>query len=132
MDEPDAHIHESRKKKLYDMLLDYTDYDRQVVLTTHSPSLAQVSNYNQLIMLEENSGEAKTISTEKINKIQKLTSDIWNVVEQNLFFKSTKPLILFEGKTDVKYVKKAFEIFSQKDCKYRNLDFDIIVAAIII
>jgi predicted ATP-dependent endonuclease of OLD family len=51
MDEPDAHIHEGYKKNIYNEIKTYAeDFGRQVVLTTHSPTLAYNTNENMILL----------------------------------------------------------------------------------
>jgi len=125
-DEPDAHIHEGRKKDLYNMMFDYKSYNRQIVMTTHSPTVAQNANAHELIMLEASNGNVTVIPAEKFEKVKQLTSDTWSISEQTLFFNSTKPLILVEGQGDVAYIKKAIQLLSSIKQKYSSLDIEIL------
>lgn len=125
-DEPDAHIHEGRKKDLYNMMFEYASFNRQIVLTTHSPTIAQNANSHELIMLEATGDHIIIVPSEKLEKIKQLTSDTWTISEQTLFFNSTKPLLLVEGQGDVAYIKKAIHLLSVIDRKYSLLDIEIL------
>lgn len=47
MDEPDAHLHEGRKPALCNMMREYPN--RQIVIATHSPIMAQIANEKECI-----------------------------------------------------------------------------------
>lgn len=97
-DEPDSHIHESRKKELFDMMKHYCQFGRQIILTSHSPTLANVYNTEGRIMLKRDAeGNVKRIPFEDVKAVEMLTDGQWSAVEQNIFFSSDKPLILTEG-----------------------------------
>ena len=124
MDEPDAHIHEAGKKLLCDLFENYSNkYNRQIIVTTHSPTLTHCIKDNHIIMLERSSGCSSIIDVDRKTKIKKLTGGIWSEVQQNIFLDSTIPLLLFEGVGDINYVKKAIELFKDEFPKLNNLDF---------
>lgn len=126
LDEPDAHINEGRKQTLYRMFSEYDN--RQIVLTSHSPTMVFSASPNQLVMLETEESAAKIMSHEKIEMIQRLAADNTTVIEQSMIFKSTAPLIVFEGKTDILYVKRALELLKQKYHLYKHIDVNFISA----
>ena len=80
LDEPDAHIHEGRKQELYNLFSEYCKYDRQIVVATHSPIIAQLSNEKELIMLEQEDGKATLLTDDKIDKIKRLSGTSWAVM----------------------------------------------------
>lgn len=125
-DEPDAHIHEGRKRALYEMLIEYVSFNRQIVMTTHSPTMAQIADSCQLIMLNASDGHIEIVSSDKIEKVKCLTSDIWTISEQTLFFNSDKPLLLVEGKSDTAYIKQAIKLLSVVETKYSRIDMDVL------
>ena len=124
LDEPDANIHEERKRKLYDLLRN-TD-NRDVVMTTHSPIIAKMASKNELIYLKSRHGKVEQIETEKLDLIKKLASNEWNIMEAGVFLNSEKPLVLFEGKSDIIYVKKAIELLKPDNPKYEKINIDIL------
>ena len=64
MDEPDAHLHEGRKPALCNMMREYPN--RQIVIATHSPIMAQIANEKELLMLELENGKSTILTDEKI------------------------------------------------------------------
>ena len=124
LDEPDANIHEARKSKLYKLLKEYPN--RQIVMTTHSPIIAKIASENELIYLESRNGIVSEISTDRLNLVKKLASDEWNIMEASVFLNSEKPLVLFEGKTDIDFVRRAIELLKEDEPKYEKIDVDFL------
>ena len=124
MDEPDAHINEGRKSILYNMLREYTN--RQIVLTTHSPSLVHIAPRDKQVVLETIDGFSKVMENEKLATLQLLTPHGITVVEQNIMFNSNRPLLLFEGKTDIMYIKHAISLLSQEYDEYNKIALDFL------
>ena len=127
-DEPDANIHEGRKQQLYNLFTKYCKFDRQMVVATHSPILAQLAKDKELIMLELEDDKSTILTDEKIEKIKRLSETSWDVIVQGMMLKSNKPLVVFEGKTDVMYVKRALELLKQTMPRYSTIDIDFLNA----
>lgn len=89
MDEPDAHLHEIRKKNLYSMMGEY--HNRQIVIATHSPTFIDIAERNQvkLLKLDEN-GSAMLYEEEKLEAIRNLTGSRINAFLE-------KPVLYCEG-----------------------------------
>lgn len=127
LDEPDANVHESRKVYLYHQIKKYaSDYSRQIIMTTHSPIIAKMASKNELIYLESKKGKVEEIETEKLDLIKNLASNEWNIMEAGVFLNSGKPLVLFEGKSDIIYVKKTIELLKPDNPKYEKINIDIL------
>lgn len=89
-DEPDAYINESKKKTLYDMFQEYNN--RQIVVSTHSPTLVDMANKNEIVMLRtKKNGNTEIFHGDKLEKIRCLTGSRFNA-----FFE--KPILYCEGK----------------------------------
>ena len=127
-DEPDANIHEGRKQQLYNLFSEYCKFDRQMIVATHSPILAQLANEKELLMLELDEGKSTILTDEKIEKIKKLSGTSWDVIGQGMMLKSNRPLVVFEGKTDVKYVKRAIDLLKNDNPSYDQLQVDFMSA----
>lgn len=127
-DEPDANIHEGRKQQIYNLFAEYCKFDRQMVVATHSPILAQLANEKELLMLELDEGKSTILTDEKIEKIKKLSGTSWDVIGQGMMLRSSRPLVVFEGKTDVMYVKRAFEMLKSRSDDYATLNVDFLNA----
>jgi len=126
MDEPDAHLHESRKPLLCEMMREYPN--RQIIVATHSPVMGQLAKDDELLLLDNVDGKSTVFDEEKIQKIKRLTGTTWDVIGQGLMLKSKRPLVVFEGKTDVMYAKRALELLRQTTPKYAALNVDFLNA----
>lgn len=119
-DEPDAHIHISRKSELADIFERYKN--RENVITTHSPTMA-VSFSTHLVGLGVEQGYIKKIDNEKEEIVARITGEMWNAHEQNMFLASNKPMtLLVEGKTDKIHIEEAYKHLRQN---FPDLDFDV-------
>lgn len=121
-DEPDAHIHISRKEELKKLLSKFSH--RENIVTTHSPTLAMCFDDCNIESLGKNErGDIIRIERSKQQLISHLTNGLWNAQEQNMFLASNKNVILLvEGKTDKQHIEEAYNHL-KKD--YPELDFDI-------
>ena len=118
LDEPDAHIHINNKDKITAILEPYK-INRQIVITTHSPTVTKAIENEELFMMDD--GEIIERREQKI--IENLTSEFWNKHQQSTFLSSNKKLILLvEGKHDKIHIRTAFEKLSSE---FTSLDFDI-------
>lgn len=123
-DEPDSHIHISRKGEINKLIKKYSN--RQHIITTHSPTLAKtffdpLEHLNYLA--KDDAGNVIKIEKDKCDLNAELTDNIWNISDQNTFLASTKPItLLVEGKTDKIHIEEAFRRVKND---YQELDFDI-------
>lgn len=121
LDEPDAHIHESRKADLIKLLQEYTASGRAIIMTTHSAKIADLLESENIIMLDRDErGNAKVEDKTKQELRNKLLSGSWNLMQQQFFANSSRPLLLVEGLSDVKYIKKAIELLDKE--LYQKMD----------
>lgn len=120
LDEPDAHIHLSNKIQIKNVFKEYLD-TRQVILTTHSPTLTDTLDDDSLYML--NSG--KLIPGKKQEILENVSGEFWNKFQQNSFIASKKPIILLvEGKHDKEHITNAFEAIGGE---FKDLDFQCFI-----
>lgn len=119
LDEPDAHIHLSKKRKIVEDLMLYNNI-KHILITSHSPTMCKyVGKYNPHSIIMLDGGEKKTISN--LFEAGRLMSDNDEIF--NLLF-TTKHLVLTEGKTDCKYIKKAIELFKNDyNVLYNDIEF---------
>jgi len=115
LDEPDAHIHLSNKMQIKKVLEEY-EQNRQVIITTHSPTLTKAIPKEGVYCLEK--GKVKEFKD--IVEVTKYLADQGDIYKL-LFSKSN--ILIVEGKTDDKYIKKAIELYKDE---FPNLDFQIL------
>jgi predicted ATP-dependent endonuclease of OLD family len=121
-DEPDAHIHISRKAGLKEIISLYNN--RENIITTHSPTLVMCFDNSHLLGLGlDTNGHTISIDKDKVNIIARITEGMWSAHEQNAFLASNKPItLLVEGKTDKIHLESAFKHLRSS---YPQLDFDV-------
>lgn len=117
MDEPDSHIHISRKGELREMF-DHMSH-RSNIITSHSPTLTasfEEKTKGAIIMLDkEEDGKTKVIDKDIVNLVEKLTSGIWTSQKQNLFLSSHDDILIVEGPTDETFISAALKYFKIKE-----------------
>ncbi len=120
-DEPDSHIHISRKAELKDVFDKYPN--RESIITTHSPTLAIIFEGHIEGLSIDEKGHAIIIDNEKAKLVSSITEGMWNVHEQNMFLSSDKPItLLVEGQTDKMHICAAYKALENN---YPNLQFDV-------
>lgn len=113
MDEPDAHLHVAAKDSFYNLAKQSSLDRRSIVITTHSPTLTNCADDKHIVMLTKGSnGNCEIVNSDRKECVKKLTNGLWTADETHIFFASSKPLILVEGKGDVAYIKSAIKILN--------------------
>lgn len=120
-DEPDAHIHIANKKLIPEMLKEY-EGKREVILTTHSPTLAHSFDMKHLAYVED--GQINQNYNEKSSILDNLSNGLMGISEQQIFLQSNKDILIVEGKTDEIYISTALNILKKDNPEYQDLDFN--------
>lgn len=124
MDEPDSHIHISRKSELNEMFNSMTH--RSNLITSHSPTLTARFKSDSIIMLDRKSdGIVEIIDKKNVDLVSRLTEGIWTALRQNIFLASHDDIILVEGASDIVFIKAALAYFKSHG-KYPDLSFEFI------
>ncbi len=115
LDEPDAHVHESKKLELFDRIASSVDFGCTTVMTTHSVALIEHVPACNLVCFE--------ISQGNIQVRQDVDFDILaNLTDSRLSFFSTLPIMLFEGKSDIYLLLNAMSAMQRfVPTKYANV-----------
>lgn len=92
LDEPDANIHEERKRKLYNLLNE--TQNRNIIMTTHSPTFVEIAEEEQLFVLKKDG--TKCVYENDLDKIEQIRLLTGNRI--NIF--SDKPVLYCEGATN--------------------------------
>lgn len=114
LDEPDAHVHIENKKKILDTI---TQFNGQTVLTTHSPVMCNLITEAKNIKLLK---DGESVDTSKLEQLKKLSGNELQYYE-GAFVLSSKKILVTEGIYDIRYLRKAIEVFEKKDPKYGKL-----------
>lgn len=111
IDEPDAFLHRGLQLKLRDVLYDISN-KHQVIVTTHSPEFIDSSSLKNVILLDQEIGEAKFYSRTKtnINPINTISIDL---SREDGARKIREYLGLEEDKTDL---LDNYNLFVEGDC----------------
>lgn len=118
LDEPDAHIHINNKEQIIKLIEPFKG-NRQVILTTHSPTVTKSISNDELFMMDNGS----LIDKKEQEILDHLTGDFWNRHQQSSFLSSDKKVILLvEGKHDKIHLNNAFA--KLKD-EFDDLDFEV-------
>lgn len=118
LDEPDAHIHINNKERIIKLIEPFKG-NRQIILTTHSPTVTKSISNDELFMMDN----GELIDKQEQEILDHLTGDFWNRHKQSSFLSSDKKIILLvEGKHDKTHLDNAFEKLKNN---FPELDFDI-------
>lgn len=127
LDEPDSHVHVTRKQELAKLFLDTAN--RNNLITSHSPTLTALfssSDKEAIIMLRKNeTGSVTTIPKEERDLVEEITGNFWSSFQRNIFLATNKDIMLVEGESDVVFINKALENF-HKQSKYLDLSFEFL------
>lgn len=124
LDEPDSHLHISRKKEIKN-IIDKEDYF--TVFTTHSPVLLNSLHEKNTTILNIKNGKVEIIPTEKAMSIRDISGGEMSLVDATLALTYNKDILLVEGKYDYLYITKAVEQLNKiYNNKYSTFDFLII------
>lgn len=116
LDEPDAYVHIALKKEIMSSL---EEFQGQSILTTHSPIFAneiQKRNKDNLFFMKD----GNVINSEIINKLMELSGGEIDFISGSIIVGSRKILVV-EGTSDIRCLKKAIEIFAKREKKYKQL-----------
>lgn len=124
MDEPDSHIHISRKAELNDMFNSMSH--RSNLITSHSPTLTAKFKSDSIIMLDRKAdGRVEIIDKKNVDLVSRLTEGIWTAQRQNIFLASHDDILLVEGSSDIVFIQNALDYFKSKG-RYTSLSFEFI------
>lgn len=116
LDEPDSHIHISRKQDLQKLIAEYSN--RQNIITTHSPTLTHCFENKNIVMLSKSTtNDASIVQKEKQDIVYELTNGIWSYQEQNIFLSSDSDILLVEGKSDIAIIGEAIKKLDEPNYK---------------
>lgn len=117
LDEPDAYVHESKKLDVYDMISESARRGVVTVMTTHSPLLVNYVASDRLVALLREGDHVRVEQGTALSAITDLT-------DSRMAMFSTRPLLVFEGKSDMILFKKAVRHFRENEPGYENLRLD--------
>lgn len=114
LDEPDAHVHIDNKRKILEAV---EHFNGQTILTTHSPVMCNMVKEPINILLLMN---GTPIYTSRLDKLKELSGNELKYYE-GAFVLSSKNMLVTEGIYDIRYLRKAIDVFSKTNPKYKKL-----------
>jgi ABC-type cobalamin/Fe3+-siderophores transport system ATPase subunit len=116
LDEPDAHVHISRKNELLKII---DEFKGQTVFTTHSPVLLNLDNAKADNIFYINNGKLE--DKNKLEQIRTLSGGMIDYFE-GIMLLNSKKLLIVEGPYDKRYLKKAINALAKSNPKYIKLN----------
>ena len=115
LDEPDAYLHETRKRDFVRFVENQSTRGVFTMMTTHSPNIINAINEKSLFGFtkDSNNGVSITSATDRI--LQK------SLIDDRMSYFSDRPLVLFEGVSDVRLIEGAIDYFVENEEGYRDL-----------
>lgn len=113
-DEPDSHVHVSRKMEMLRLI---DTENRYSVLTTHSPMfIDEKKEFNVRFM---NNGKVENV--DKLRLVKQLSGGTISLIDAAYIIGCKKKILLVEGQYDKKYIEKAINILSSAENHYDKL-----------
>lgn len=122
-DEPDSHVHVSRKMEMLN-LIDMEN--RYSVLTTHSPMFIDEDKEGNIRFM--NNGKVENV--DKLKLVKQLSGGAISLIDAAYIVGWKKKILFGEGQYDFKYLGKAIEKASKMDQKYLKLEKNVTILSI--
>lgn len=123
LDEPDAYIHETKKRDFVRFVEEHSRRGVFTMLTTHSPNIINAVREKSLYFFVKNSDKTVSITIDTDRSLQMA------LLDDRMKFFSDRPILLLEGVSDLRLVSSAREYFIRHLHKYaevcERLDFDL-------
>ena len=119
-DEPDAHVHVSRKKEMLN-LIDIPN--RYSLLTTHSPIFFDEHKIQNIIYIKD----GKIEESNKLQLIKDISGGAISYVDAAYVIGTKKKILLTEGSYDKKYIERAIDVLAELNPEYRKIKDSITI-----
>lgn len=119
-DEPDAHVHVSRKREMLN-LIDIPN--RYSLLTTHSPIFFDENKIQNILYLKD--GKIEEFS--KLQLIKDISGGAISYVDAAYVIGTKKKILLTEGSYDKKYIEKAIDVLGSINPDYFKITQNVTI-----
>lgn len=124
LDEPDSHIHISRKIEIEKII---NKPNLLTILTTHSPTLLAHLNVENTKIVSNGDNGLEVIDTTTIKPIEAITEGAFTLMDATLAIGTKKDILLVEGENDYLYIHEAVKRLNKtKANKFNTFNFLII------
>lgn len=115
IDEPDSHLHGKLQQSLIDVI---KKEQSQIFIITHNDKLIEKANEGELFFVTQSIIDGGQLNSQALND--------YNIVNSSLSrISGARPIIITEGKTDWKHLKKTLEKFKNQGL-YSSLDIEFL------
>lgn len=123
LDEPDAHVHISRKKEIVEVIANDST-GCFTIFTTHSPTILHcIKDENIRIIKSTQEKGLEVVFIDKIKALEEITNGNFSIIDATLVSSTSKDILLVEGTNDYDYLTEALERFKTE---YHDFNFLII------
>lgn len=119
-DEPDSHVHVSRKMEMLNLI---DTNNRYSVLTTHSPMF--IDEEKECNIRYMNNGKVENV--DKVSWIRKLSDERISYNDAFYIMGAKRKILLTEGPYDKRYLEKAIDVMAKTDSRYSKLISEVFI-----
>lgn len=122
-DEPDSHVHVSRKMEMLNLI---DTNNRYSILTTHSPMFIDEEKEGNIRYM--NNGKVENV--DRLKRVKQLSGGSISLIDAAYIIGWKKKILLVEGQYDKKYLEKAIDVLSVTNPDFLRLKRHITILSI--
>lgn len=122
-DEPDSHVHVSRKMEMLELI--DTD-NRYSVLTTHSPMFIDEKKEDNIRYM--NNGNVESV--DRLRLVKQLSGGTISLIDAAYIIGWKKKVLLVEGAYDKKYLEKAINVLSTENPQFLKIKLNVTIISV--
>lgn len=119
-DEPDSHVHVSRKMEMLNLI---DTNNRYSILTTHSPMFIDEEKEGNIRYM--NNGKVENV--DRLKRVKQLSGGSISLIDAAYIIGWKKKILLVEGQYDKKYLEKAIDVLSVTNPNFLRLKHQITI-----
>ncbi|MDI6603787.1 MAG: AAA family ATPase [Thermoanaerobacteraceae bacterium] len=106
LDEPDTHLHVKAQLELMKILNNFTNGNKQIIITTHSPFIINYCKPIKIRLFCNKNNETKVSHLNNCSDVEEILRDIG---VENIFLFFAKKILIVEGETEEKFIPIIFD-----------------------